>query len=303
MISPGPLSSIDPYLERRGPVFRSLQPQQRVRPSRSTTSAVHRCRPPGGRVAERGRQRRIFLATDLRRARAQAPAGPLPAGGDAPLARAVRDRGAGVRASGFVARITLCAARRRTRGVCSATRSASAAAPSARGGTKSGTQPELDGLRAPPRRLPAGPRSPPPRPPAAPRPCPAAPWPSAAPSRGCGGCGPSAARARRGVTRAPSRPARADRRRGSATWCITATLITRSKLESSNGSSVAEPCTASTSGERSRSTSSIPAEGSIPVIENPSAASRAASTPVPQPTSSPSPGGQCSTTNAARLAR
>ena len=47
-------------------------------------------------------------------------------------------------------------------------------------------------------------------------------------------------------------------------WCIVATESARSKAPSSNGISVAEPGTASTSGARRLITSSIPSEGSIP---------------------------------------
>ena len=59
--------------------------------------------------------------------------------------------------------------------------------------------------------------------------------------------------------------------------------------------------TASTAGVRSRSTSSIPSDGSMPATSYPLAASRAASTPVPQPTSSARPPGQCACTKASRF--
>ena len=49
-------------------------------------------------------------------------------------------------------------------------------------------------------------------------------------------------------------------------WWNVATLSTRSKASSSNGSAVPDPSTATTSGVRERRISSIPGDGSIPVI-------------------------------------
>lgn len=72
VISPGPLSSLDPYLERRGPVLRSLQPQQRVRPF----SVEDRVVPMGEaarKAVDRARGGRIFLATDAGRAKLERP--------------------------------------------------------------------------------------------------------------------------------------------------------------------------------------------------------------------------------------
>lgn len=75
VISPGPLSSIDPYLKRRGPVFRSLQPQQRLRPF-SVDDEVPTVEQAARRaLARAGGQRRIFLATDVTRAPLRRPLG------------------------------------------------------------------------------------------------------------------------------------------------------------------------------------------------------------------------------------
>ena len=104
--------------------------------------------------------------------------------------------------------------------------------------------------------------------------------------------------------RGPSRPASAARRPGSATWCITATLSTRSKLSSSNGSAVPEAWTASTSGRPRRAAR----RASRPRGRRPSSGSR------PRPGAwrarrcrsrrrGPSPRGQCSTTKRVRLRR
>lgn len=74
VVSPGPLSSIDPYLERRGPVFRSLQPQQRVRPF-SVADRVVPMDQAARRAVAGADGRRIFLATDPGRARVKRPLG------------------------------------------------------------------------------------------------------------------------------------------------------------------------------------------------------------------------------------
>lgn len=63
IVSPGPLSTIDPYLHRRGPIFRSLQPQQSSHPF-----TVDDRRVPADEAARKAvaaaHGRRIFLATD-----------------------------------------------------------------------------------------------------------------------------------------------------------------------------------------------------------------------------------------------
>lgn len=74
VISPGPLSHIDPFLDPRGAVFRSEQPQQHVRPFSALDMQV----PPDAAArkavaAAHGRQ--IFLATDEGRARQKRPLG------------------------------------------------------------------------------------------------------------------------------------------------------------------------------------------------------------------------------------
>ena len=74
IISPGPLSSIDPYLKRRGPVFRSLQPQQRVRPFSVDDDIPSKDEAARRAVAAAG-GKRIFLATDLQRGPAKRPLG------------------------------------------------------------------------------------------------------------------------------------------------------------------------------------------------------------------------------------
>ena len=75
VISPGPLSSIDPYLERRGAVLRSLQPQQRLRPF-SVADRVQTMDQAARRaLASAGGERRIFLATDVTRAPLTRPLG------------------------------------------------------------------------------------------------------------------------------------------------------------------------------------------------------------------------------------
>jgi hypothetical protein len=74
VISPGPLTSIDPYLRRRGPVFRSLQPQQRDHPFNVDDDVVSMDQAARRAVAA-ARGRRIFLATDFQRADARRPLG------------------------------------------------------------------------------------------------------------------------------------------------------------------------------------------------------------------------------------
>ena len=74
VISPGPLSPLDPFLRTRGPVFRSEQPQQRVRPF----SVFDRKVSPdeaARRALAAARGRRIFLATDHSRAGRRRPLG------------------------------------------------------------------------------------------------------------------------------------------------------------------------------------------------------------------------------------
>ena len=140
-------------------------------------------------------------------------------------------------------------------------------APSARGGTKSGTSPswrDQQHRRAARR---AGPRAPRPPGSAAPRRCPAARAPSAASSTGCAGCGPRQDAARRAARPAPSRRASRARRRASAMWCITATRqheVERVVVERQLGAGAPGP--RATCGARARRTSSIPADGSTPVI-------------------------------------
>lgn len=82
VISPGPLSSIDPYLTVRGPIYRSLQPQERDHPFTGDDPVV-----PVAQAARRAvagaRGHRIFLATDVTR-------GPLKRPLDGYRLRAVR---------------------------------------------------------------------------------------------------------------------------------------------------------------------------------------------------------------------
>ncbi len=75
VISPGPLSSIDPYLERKGPVFRSLQPQQRVRPFSVADRVPSIDQAARRALAGAKGERRIFLATDVTRAPPRRPLG------------------------------------------------------------------------------------------------------------------------------------------------------------------------------------------------------------------------------------
>ncbi len=75
VISPGPLSSIDPYLDRRGPVFRSLQPQQRLRPFSVADRVPTMAQAARRAVAAANGDRRIFLATDVTRAPLKRPLG------------------------------------------------------------------------------------------------------------------------------------------------------------------------------------------------------------------------------------
>lgn len=74
VISPGPLSSIDPYLRPQGPVLRSLQPQQRLRPF-SVADPMVSMDQAARRAVERARGGRIFLATDVGRANIERPLG------------------------------------------------------------------------------------------------------------------------------------------------------------------------------------------------------------------------------------
>ncbi len=74
-ISPGPLSSIDPYLERKGPVFRSLKPQQRRRPFALGERAPTMNQAARRAVAGAEGKYRIFLATDVGRAPLKRPLG------------------------------------------------------------------------------------------------------------------------------------------------------------------------------------------------------------------------------------
>lgn len=72
VISPGPLSSIDPYLTRRGPVFRSLQPQERDHPFTVADPVVSMSQASRRAIAA-AHGRRIFLATDIGRAALKRP--------------------------------------------------------------------------------------------------------------------------------------------------------------------------------------------------------------------------------------
>lgn len=74
VISPGPLSHIDPFIEPRGPVLRSEQPQQHVRPF-SLLDVKVAPNDAARRAVAAARGRRIFLATDAGRARRNRPLG------------------------------------------------------------------------------------------------------------------------------------------------------------------------------------------------------------------------------------
>lgn len=74
IVSPGPLSHIDPYLIRRGPVFRSLKPQVEDRPFTVFDRDVPIAEAARKALAAAGGNR-IFVATDAGRASIRRPLG------------------------------------------------------------------------------------------------------------------------------------------------------------------------------------------------------------------------------------